>query len=46
MMMHIDFTSCGLKAEEVYELAIALRLTGSMQAFHLCMNPGVNEQVI
>lgn len=45
-MMHIDFTSCGLNEEEVYELGISIRLSGSMQAFHLCMNPGVNEKVI
>lgn len=45
-IMHLDFTSCGLNEDQVRRLASQVRKSGSLQGMHLCMNPGLNEEVI
>lgn len=46
VLQHIDFTACGLFSEELKQIGSALCRSGSLQAIHLCMNPGLDESVI
>ena len=44
-LMHLDFTGCFLTADQIRKLATACKYTGSLQCFHLCMNPGLSEEL-
>ena len=43
--MHLDFTGCFLTADQIRKLSSACKYTGSLQCFHLCMNPGLSEEL-
>jgi len=43
-IQHLDFTGCNLFEKELKEIVKACKKSGSVQAVHLCLNPGLNSQ--
>ena len=42
-LIHVNLEATGLTYEMIKELLVAIKLSRSLQAIHLCGNPGVNE---
>ena len=45
-LLHVDFTDCFLKKEELKKIGSALRRSGSIVSIHFCLNPGLDADLV